>query len=77
MELEKTPKASYDIAKRFISFKVGNGSRVFLWFDHWHLAGYLLETFGHRIIHDSRFSLRSKLEVAIKKWKVELASCLF
>jgi len=55
-----------DIAKRFISFKVGNGSRVFLWFDHWHPAGYLLETFGHRIVHDSGFPLRSKLEVAIR-----------
>jgi len=33
MELEKLPKLR-DIAKRFIRFKVGNGSRVFLWFDH-------------------------------------------
>jgi predicted transcriptional regulator len=56
----------HDIAKPFISLKVGNGSRVFLWFDHWHPAGYLLETFGHRIVHDLGFPLRSKLEVAIK-----------
>jgi hypothetical protein len=55
-----------DIAKRYISFKVGNGIRVFLWFDHWHPAGYLLKKFGHRIVHDSSFHLRSKLEVAIK-----------
>ncbi|XP_062155223.1 uncharacterized protein LOC133863288 [Alnus glutinosa] len=27
---------------------------------------YLLETFGHRIVHDSGFPLRSKVEVAIK-----------
>jgi hypothetical protein len=64
-----------DIAKRFISFKVGNGSRVFLWFDHWPPAWYLLETFGHRIVHDSGFPLRSKLEVAIKngEWNWPLA----
>jgi hypothetical protein len=45
-----------DIAKSFIRFKVGNGSKVFLWQDHWLPAGYLLDNFGYRIVHDSGFS---------------------
>jgi len=39
---------------------------VFLWLDHWHPASYLLDNFGYRIVHDSDFSLHSKLDVIIK-----------
>jgi hypothetical protein len=58
-----------DLAKDFIQFKVGNGSRVFLWLDHWHPVGYLLDTFGYRIVYDSGFPLQSKLDVIIKNGK--------
>lgn len=30
------------IAKQFLSFKVGDGSKIYLWFDSWHPDGYLL-----------------------------------
>jgi hypothetical protein len=33
---------------------------------HWHLAGYLLNTFGYHIVHDSGFSLQSMIDVIIK-----------
>jgi len=59
-----------DIAKSVIRFKVGNGFQVFLWLDHWHPAGYLLDTFGYRIVHDSGLSLHSKLDVIIKKMEI-------
>jgi hypothetical protein len=45
------------LAKDFIRFKVGDGSRVFIWLDHWHPAGYLLDKFGYRIVYDSGFHL--------------------
>jgi hypothetical protein len=54
-----------DIAKKFIRFTVGDGSKIFLWFDHWHPSGYLVDTFGYRVVYDSGFSLESKLSSII------------
>jgi hypothetical protein len=36
-----------DIVKSFIRFKVGSGRNIFLWFDHWHPFGYLLDKFAY------------------------------
>jgi len=55
-----------DLAKKFIWFKVGDGSRVFLWLDHWHPASYLLDQYGYIIVYDSGFSLNTKLAAVIK-----------
>jgi hypothetical protein len=55
-----------DPAKKFIRFKVGDGSRVFLWLDHWHPIGYLLDHYGYIIVYDSCFSLNTKLATFIK-----------
>ncbi|XP_062173580.1 uncharacterized protein LOC133879045 [Alnus glutinosa] len=55
-----------DLAKKFIWFKVGDRSRVFLWLDHWHPASYLLDQYGYRIVYDSSFSLNTKRAAVIK-----------
>jgi len=55
-----------DIAKLFIRFKVGNGSRIFLWFDQWHPFGYLLDNLGHRVVYDAGFPVGSKLSAIIR-----------
>jgi hypothetical protein len=55
-----------DLAKNFIHFKVGDGSRVFLWLDKWHPAGYLLDRFGYRIVYDSGIPLNAKLAAIMK-----------
>jgi hypothetical protein len=39
---------------------VGDGSKIFLWFDHRHPSGYLLDTFGYRVVYDSCLTLESK-----------------
>jgi len=61
LEIEKIRKK-----KSFIRFKVGDGCRVFLWFDQWHLARYLLDNFGFRVVYDSGLPLTSKLDAIIK-----------
>jgi hypothetical protein len=54
-----------DLAKRFIWFKVGDGSNVFLWLDQWYPAGYLLDMYGFRIVYDSGLPLKAKLAAII------------
>lgn len=55
-----------DVAKNFICYKVGDGSHIFFWFDCWHPAGYLLDTYGHRTVYDSGCSLEARLSTIIK-----------
>lgn len=50
-----------DVVKTFIRFQVGDGSKIFLWHDHWHPAGYLGDQFGFRVIYDSGFHTNAKL----------------
>jgi hypothetical protein len=66
-----------DLAKKFIRFKVGDGSRVFLWLDHWHPAGYLLDRYGYRIVYDCGCSLNTKLATVIKNENWFWASARF
>jgi hypothetical protein len=37
-----------------------------MWFDQWHLAGYLLDKFGFRAAYDSGISVGSKLSTIIR-----------
>jgi hypothetical protein len=55
-----------EVAKTFIQFQVGDGSSIFLWHDHWHLAGYLLERYGYRVIYDYGLSKNARLSSIIK-----------
>jgi hypothetical protein len=58
------------LLKKFISFKVGEGTSISLWFDLWHPAGRLLDTYGFRIVYDTGSSLDALLSSVIKdgKW---------
>lgn len=42
-----------DVAKQFLRFKVGDGSKIFLWLDSWHPNGRLLDTYGFRPVYDA------------------------
>jgi hypothetical protein len=50
-----------DIAKTFIHYQIGDGSQIFLWYDHWHPAGYLLDTYGFWVVYDSGFPKEAKM----------------
>jgi hypothetical protein len=46
-------------AKKLLSFKVGMSHKISLWFDAWHLAGRLIDTYGFQAVHDSGLSLNA------------------
>ncbi|KAL7181468.1 hypothetical protein ACSBR1_040374 [Camellia fascicularis] len=58
-----------------IKFKIGNGEKVFLWFDNWHPLGSLWNRFGHRILYDTGLSFNSKVSAIISnhvwKWPID------
>jgi hypothetical protein len=53
-------------AKDFLSFKVGDGREIFLWFDSWHPAGYLLDRYGFRTVYDAGRDIGPKLSSIIR-----------
>jgi hypothetical protein len=53
-------------AKDFLSFKVGDDRKIFLWFDSWHLAGYLLDWYGYRTVYDAGRDIGPKLSSIIR-----------
>jgi hypothetical protein len=55
-----------EIAKEFLSFKVGDGQSIFLWLDNWHPNGYLLGKYGHRVVHDAGSTIGNKLSTVIR-----------
>jgi hypothetical protein len=54
------------VAKDFLSFKVGDGSKIFLWFDSWHPAGYLLDRYSYRTVYDAGRDIGPKLSSIIR-----------
>jgi hypothetical protein len=58
-----------ETAKKFISFKVGEGTSISLWFDLWHPAGRLLDTYVFRIVYDIGSILDARLSSVIKDRK--------
>lgn len=55
-----------DVAKKFLSFKVGDGSKIFLWYDVWQPTGCLLDKYGFRIVYDAGCSIGPKLSSIIR-----------
>jgi len=47
-------------------FKVGDGSRIFLWLDVWHPDGCLLDKYGYRVVYDAASSVCAKLSSIIR-----------
>jgi len=54
------------VAKEFLSFKVGDGTRIFLWQDCWHPDGYLLDRNGYRPVYDASSCVDAKLSSIIR-----------
>ncbi|XP_059458288.1 uncharacterized mitochondrial protein AtMg00310-like [Corylus avellana] len=55
-----------EVAKSYLSFKVGDGSKISLWLGAWHPDGILLDKDGFRVIDDSRSRIDAKLSSVIK-----------
>lgn len=54
------------MVKDFIWFKLGDGSQIFLWFDHWHPIRCLIDKFGFRAIYDAGSCLGARLSSTIR-----------
>ena len=57
----------------FLKHQVGDGEHLFMWHDHWHLDGKLLESYGHRIKYDLASNSSTKFSSFILEWALELA----
>jgi len=61
------------LARPFLSFKIGTGSRIFMWYDSWHPAGCLIEKYGLRTTYDAGHNIGPMLSSIIKNgewhWK--------
>jgi hypothetical protein len=55
-----------NIAKQFISFKVGDGRKIFLWYAVWHPEGCLFDKYGYRIIYDAGRSIGPRVSSIIR-----------
>jgi hypothetical protein len=53
-------------AAYFLSFSVGTGRDIHLWFDAWHSNGVLYEKYGHRVIYNAHSKLNACLDSVIK-----------
>ena len=54
------------MAKRYLSFKVGDGSSISLWLEDWHPDGILFDKYGFRVVYDSRIRIDAKLSSVMK-----------
>jgi len=55
------------IAKQFLSFKVGDGSKIYLWFDLWHPDGYLVDRYGYEVIYDAGSKIGPRVSSIIRE----------
>jgi len=54
------------VAKEFIRFSVGDGSRISLWFDCWHPNGRLIDRYGFRLVYDAGSCLEAWVSSIIR-----------
>lgn len=54
-----------------IQFRIGNGTKVFLWFDNWYGNGPLIEKYKDKLIYGSGLVRYAKISTIIdrNKWK--------
>jgi hypothetical protein len=62
-----------NVVRNFISFEVGDGQNIHLWFDNCHPCGILIERYGSRVVYDASSGLNSKLSSVLSNgnwcWK--------
>jgi hypothetical protein len=56
-----------EATKKLLSFKVGTGYNISLWFDAWHPAGRLIDIYGFQAVYDSGLSLNSCVSSILHK----------
>jgi len=60
-------------ARPFLSFKVGKGNKISIWYDAWHPAGCLIEKYGYRTAYDAGHNIGPTLASIIRNgewhWK--------
>jgi hypothetical protein len=55
-----------DVAKEFLSFKVGKCHDISLWIYAWHPAGRLLDTYEFQIVYDFGIGIDAKLSAVLQ-----------
>jgi hypothetical protein len=55
-----------DLAKQFIRFRIGDGNKAFLWYDHWHPDGCLIDKYGPRVMFDAASQKEAKVSSIMK-----------
>ena len=50
----------------FLKFRVGDGSKIYLWLDFWHPDRILYDHYGYRDIYDARSKFDAKLSSVIR-----------
>lgn len=50
----------------FLKFRVGDGSKIYLWLDFWHLDGILSDHYGYRDNYDAGSKFDAKLSSVIR-----------
>jgi hypothetical protein len=55
-----------NVAKQFLSFKVGDGNKIFLWYDTWHPEGCLFDKFEYRVIYDAGRNIGPRVSSIIR-----------
>ncbi len=65
-------------ARPFLSFKVGKGNKISIWYDAWHPAGCLIEKYGYRTAYDAGHNIGPTLASIIRngEWHWKSADCL-
>jgi hypothetical protein len=50
----------------FLKFRVGDGSKIYLWLDFWHPDGILYDHYGYRDIYDARSKFDAELSSVVR-----------
>jgi hypothetical protein len=55
-----------EFAQKSIRFSIGRDNRVFLWWDHWHPDGCLLEKYGYRAMYNAGSHVDARVSSIIR-----------
>jgi len=64
------------LVRPFLSFKIGTGNQIFLWYDSWYPAGCFIGKYGFKTLYDVGHNIGPNQFSIIKKWRMSLEVCL-